>query len=391
MTELRYKEGIPIFDGSAEQYVAYRRAALNYVETLEWKKRPLAGPRLQAVLEGAAKAAVQHKPPGWISHDRGAQELLDYLKGQVQPPTLAEAGKTISRFFYQVKRRKGETMSAWIVRHDEALYEARRTLAEAIQEYGKGYSGSTRTATRSERGGHSHQDQQSERSHKAPQEPGPFDENGRLRDSNEDEETAEHDSQNWWTQSSWWGYRSGWRDYDRWEDHGWWPPITKENLNHAEVSVQASEEAERFLPDFVVAWMLLQRSGLDGSERATIVASLRNDFSTDRVKQALRLNWTDEDLRRRDQSRGSALMMDEEEVMLHDEELVEAPIWMTEEETEEYNLLSHEAEEALAAIQGAKRTLREAREKQSMMRKSRNFYPVRRESVTKWKSDRVEK
>ena len=151
MTELRYKEGIPIFDGSAEQYVAYRRAALNYVETLEWKKRPLAGPRLQAVLEGAAKAAVQHKPPGWISHDRGAQELLDYLKGQVQPPTLAEAGKTISRFFYQVKRRKGETMNAWIVRHDEALYEARRTLAEAIQEYGKGYSGSTRTATRSER------------------------------------------------------------------------------------------------------------------------------------------------------------------------------------------------------------------------------------------------
>ena len=82
MTELRYKDGIPIFDGSAEQYVAYRRAALNYVETLEWKKRPLAGPRLQAVLEGAAKAAVQHKPPGWISHDRGAQELLDYLKGQ---------------------------------------------------------------------------------------------------------------------------------------------------------------------------------------------------------------------------------------------------------------------------------------------------------------------
>jgi hypothetical protein len=106
MTELRYKEGIPIFDGSAEEHVAYRRAALNYVETLGWKKRPLAGPRLQAVLEGAAKAAVQHKPPGWIPHDRGAQELMDYLKSQVQPPTLAEAGKTTSRFFHQAKRRK---------------------------------------------------------------------------------------------------------------------------------------------------------------------------------------------------------------------------------------------------------------------------------------------
>jgi hypothetical protein len=61
-------------------------------------------------------------------------------------------------------------MSAWIVRHDEALYEARRTLlAEAIQECGKGYSGSARTASRSERGVQSHPNQQSECN------PGPFD------------------------------------------------------------------------------------------------------------------------------------------------------------------------------------------------------------------------
>ena len=31
-------------------------------------------------------------------------------------------------------------MNAWIVRRDEALYEARRTLGEAIEEYGQGYS-----------------------------------------------------------------------------------------------------------------------------------------------------------------------------------------------------------------------------------------------------------
>lgn len=63
MTELRFtKDGIPIYDGSAELYIPFRRAALNYVETLEWKKRPLAGPRLQAALEGSARIAVQHKP-----------------------------------------------------------------------------------------------------------------------------------------------------------------------------------------------------------------------------------------------------------------------------------------------------------------------------------------
>lgn len=141
MSELRYtKDGVPIYDGTSENYVSYRRAALVYVETLEWRKRALAGPRLQAALEGSARIAAQHKMPGWVSHQEGAVALLDFLKTQVQPPTLAEAGKMISRFFYSVKRRKGESMQQWIVRHDEALFEARRALAEAIQEYGGGES-----------------------------------------------------------------------------------------------------------------------------------------------------------------------------------------------------------------------------------------------------------
>ena len=94
MAELRFtKEGIPVYDGSSELYIPYRRAALNYVETLEWRKRSLAGPRLLTALEGPARVATQHQEPGWISHERGAQQLLDFLKGRVQAPTLA-AGKT---------------------------------------------------------------------------------------------------------------------------------------------------------------------------------------------------------------------------------------------------------------------------------------------------------
>ena len=45
MTELRFnKDGVPIYDGSPELYVAYQRAALTYAETVEWKKRSLVGP-----------------------------------------------------------------------------------------------------------------------------------------------------------------------------------------------------------------------------------------------------------------------------------------------------------------------------------------------------------
>ena len=135
MTELKYtKDGIPIYDGSPETFTAYKRAALVYSETVDWKKKMLVGPRLQAALEGSARMAVEHMPPGWVTNERGAVRLLNFLQGQVRAPTLAEAGRFISKFFYGVKRRRGEGMATWIVRHDEALLEAKRTLAEAIQE-----------------------------------------------------------------------------------------------------------------------------------------------------------------------------------------------------------------------------------------------------------------
>ena len=61
MTELRYnKDGVPIYDGAPELFVAYQRAALTYAETIEWKKRSLVGPRLQAALEGSATRCRAH-------------------------------------------------------------------------------------------------------------------------------------------------------------------------------------------------------------------------------------------------------------------------------------------------------------------------------------------
>ena len=403
MAELRYtRDGVPIYDGTAELYVGYRRAALNYVETLEWKKRTLAGPRLQAALEGSARTAVQHKVPGWISHEKGAHELLDFLKSRVQPPTLAEAGRSISRFFYSVKRRKGEGMSSWIVRHDEALYEARRTLAEAIQEYGPGYSDdSVRTgalqrplASRLTR---DRLDAASER-----RSAGPFDESGRMRDETEDEQDDDPQhgdgvpSQDWtsgWWQhpeeshswyTGWWNQYDDWRSHSDWQEWRAWPTPTSTSTPHYDVSSKASHEADRFLPDFVVAWMLLQRSGLDSSEKASIIASLKNRFTTDRVKTALRLNWNDEDLKRRDQQHGHSLFTEDFDYAdLHEEFGEDMPEGLDEDEQKEYAHLTAEAEAAYQAMQGHRRTLREARERQTQMRRNRSFYPMKKDYGSK--------
>ena len=140
MAELRYtKDGIPIFDGAPELFVAYQRAALVYTETIEWKKRSIVGPRLQAALEGSARLAVEHMPPGWVSHPKGASQLLlEYLKRQIRSPTLAEAGRTMARFFYGIKRRRGEGMAAWIVRHDEALLQHSGLLRRPYKSMAQG-------------------------------------------------------------------------------------------------------------------------------------------------------------------------------------------------------------------------------------------------------------
>ena len=75
----------------------------------------------------------------------------------------------------------------------------------------------------------------------------------------------------------------------------------------------------KVLPDFVIAW-LLQRSGLDATEKSVIVANLKNDFSTSKVKATLKLTWPDEELKRRDTSKSAAMFTTEESVLLAEDD-----------------------------------------------------------------------
>ena len=119
------------------------------------------------------------------------------------------------------------------------------------------------------------------------------DDNGRMRDDEgEGADWEDHEStpaapqeswlNTWWSQQQWWQWDRD-RD-DSWSRHQWRQPNETPSLKYG-VSSQASAEADKFLPDFVVAWMLLQRSKLDGAERATIISSLKNEFTTSRVTE----------------------------------------------------------------------------------------------------------
>ena len=345
--ELRFRDGVPIFDGTAELFERYRREALLFAETLEWRKRETAAPRLIAALEGAARVAAQQRPSSWFSHPKGVEELLNHLKATMKAPTLPDAGRNISKFFYGLKRRKGESMSAWLVRHDDALDDVRRSLSEAIREYGPKRATTQAVTTpprlRTPTGGqHMSGDI--------------YDDAGRLvedDDQAEDETWSQHD----WHQWGWWNHgQHSWRQ-DRWTSHSGSTHGSMEMGSWAADHIdEAVAEASQFLPDFVLAWMLLQRSGLDPQEKGSLIANLKNEFTMARVKKILRLNWPDDELKRRDTNRGAALLatgLDEEDEVYTataDEEDIHDAL-LADENAEEYQALEAEAQAAYQALQ----------------------------------------
>ena len=263
-------------------------------------------------------------------------------------PSLVEASRFVMKFFY---RAKGETMTGWVTRHAEALWEASQALRKVQREYGGEGTGKTQRA----------KDAWEYDYYQAPSEAhsGPFRDDGKLDE--EDEEAS--DSWKDWG-SSWQG---GWSD-KTWKSKAYDPPADWD----------VSDEI--FIPEFLAGFLLLHRSGLDVNEKGNVLAAIRGEFSTRSVGRALREQWSDYDLAKRDKLKGGTALMAEVD---HDDEL---EALLADDLDQEFELLGHDEkeaflveqeriEEAYAAIQQQKATLKEARWKQRQIRLGRNFFP----------------
>ena len=129
-TITRSADGVPQYDGTPELLPLYREECLQYLMTFEHKKRYLAAPRLVKELHGVAKTAVRgmtNRDPQWVAHPRGVYQLLDHLESVVSRPSLVEASRFVMKFFYQMSRKSGESMTSWVGRHSK-LCGRRRSL-----------------------------------------------------------------------------------------------------------------------------------------------------------------------------------------------------------------------------------------------------------------------
>lgn len=355
----RSPDGIPRYDGTPELLAAYREEAVQYLMTFEHKKRYVVGPRLLKELEGTAKIAVRPmtlRDPQWVSKPRGVYILLDYLESVVARPSLPEASRFVMKFFYGMQRRRGETMTSWITRHQEGLWEASQALRKVQKEHGKKTEPtmwgvarpSSDVGTRSQTSGEQEQAQ-------------PFRDDGRLFEE-EEEENEYHGWHRWWHNHSEWSE-------DSWRSKEYEPPSSWDT------------SSEIFIPEFLAGFLLLHRSGLDAHERANVMAAIRGEFSVVTVSRALREQWGDDDLQKRDRLKsGAAAMWAEEEgdselqALVAEGDLADYDN-MSPEDRQAYMAEEAKVEDALAAIQNQKATLKEARWKQKQIRLGRGYFP----------------
>lgn len=331
----RTGDGVPKYDGSPELLAAYREEALQYLMTFEYKQRYIAGPRLVKELEGTAKLAVRSqtlKDLQWVSHPRGVYTLLQYLEGVVARPSLPEASRFVTKFFYGLQRKRGESMTAWGTRHAESLWEASQALRKVQQEYDPISKASWEPSRKPREMDHGSQGSSNS---------GPFRDDGRL-DEEEDGGHGEWEAHHW---RAW----SEWSANDSWHSKEFDPP---ENWDTS---------SEIFIPEFLAGFLLLHRSGLDANERGNILA-IRGEFSTTSVGRALREQWSDDDLAKRDRMKMATAHFAED-----DGEEEDAGLMMDEDESGVLSSLSYEAQaafheeetkiqEAMTAIRAQKAT-----------------------------------
>ena len=342
----------PTWNGDAATFQEYEESCLLWEQGTAWEKRYLCGPKLAAALTGAAKRHVSGRNPSWLSHGRGVQDLLNHLRASLGRPQVSDLTEHLSRYFKGSRRRSGETINDYISRKSEIYLRACQAL-QRVSPLQKTKatptpSSTTWTPTWSRRTSYDAGDQEAE---------------------TEGDDNQQADAERWkddqwssWSSSwssGWWGSQWSWQPY---QAYGY---TTPEPL------------MPELLPDYVQGWYLLHDSGLSGHERNVVQTALQGDFSVARVAQELRNQCAVLDSQRRDLGgRGSSYLGDIQEEEIGEMEAPNDSFLgdLPDEEMETWEAAENEAQEAMAAMQNAKRTLKEARQRQNSVRLSRQYF-----------------
>ena len=375
MSVSRNKDGVPGWSGDPASWLEYRQAARLFVASTKYETRYTCGPRLAAELTGAARTAIAGKRSSWLSDPNGAEVLLSHLQAAIGEPALPEMGNYMRQYFRVLRRRRGESMTAFCVRHREEYERMCRSLARMVKEQQprrdkvprvQATGGTSRTASEADHTTQNGENLEGQRQAE-----------GETGDNSETAAPSPAEDQ-WWHTSPWGWYGNwGWH-YPAWSSYGWQSqPWRGSTASSQDMGEGEEDEMVEILPDAVLGWFLLEKSGLDTLEKSVIQGEIKGNFTLSGVENALRSHWNDDQVRKREgeakqQANYQQDYESEEEEPL-DEELAMFEEW-PEEQKGWFQDAKAEEHHACVQLQQARRTLREARNRQHEIKMSRKFY-----------------
>lgn len=377
MTVTRTRDGVPGWSGDPSTWIEFKQAARLYMASTKVENRYTCGPKIAAELTGAAKTAITGKKSTWLSDSNGVEVLLQFLQQTIGEPALPEVGNFMRQYFKVLRRKRGEAMSAFCVRHREEYERMCRSLARMVKEHRTRTKLSSQSSSKvgteaaaSQAGGDEH-----------------------LEGGEPPAATPQdHQEEVPWNDDSWWSWQYGqygWSSWswgnEPWRQTSWrysqpqsskWPSSSKSATGAPSEAEIDDEDKVDILPDAVLGWFLLEKSNFDSLEKSVIQGEIKGDFTLAGVEHALRSHWPDDQVKRRDgDAKHTAAFQedaeDEKEPEEDDAALFED--WPPE-DVAFYQDAKADEEKAWVHFQQARRTLREARARQHEVKLSRKYY-----------------
>ena len=302
MTTVERKEQIATRDGDATRWLEYvKRVRLQYERT-EPRKRNLLGAELASRLSGKAWDIVSAD----IDHDKlqrsdGAAYLLRFLEDRLCKTPVPDLGQRLEEFFMRIRRTPGSSMTEWATALRESYRRLQRAMTRQRQQtqgVARSDVGSVRAASNptsparrsspstsrgfmspaSPAGGAFPDDVPEER----PSPSQPVRPDGPEADG--DEPTPADGPEQWqrttWSEDEWRQWRQGqWQWRSEWQDHEEQEPIRWEQFEYDEQPI---------LPNEILGWLLLRRSGLPPSARLSVLSAINNRLDLETMERAMR-------------------------------------------------------------------------------------------------------
>ena len=343
-------------------------------------------------LTGAAKRYVAGQPPGWVSFRGGVAALMNHLRQALGKPRVNEVTDLLALYFKGTRRKSGESMNEYITRKNEAYMRACQSMKRVQPHYETSGSGAgSQGWERPRRNSWDYGSQPSTWSRQwtpATDGDGPAasaeeaaTQDGSTRATDDTQSQDDHAWRHSWRPYAWYGgYGYGWNWDTPWYGSGedWNRSSASSTTSSGSLSGRTSE----LLPIFIQGWYLLMDAGLDHGERNLVVTALNGVFTPDRVGQELRNQFPESETKRRDNRRYHSYMGEAEDWAEEDGDLKTEGYTLEELEADgldegEIALIAEaedQAQTALAAMNEARRTLKEARYRQKVVKQNRKYF-----------------